>query len=413
MIYESIKMVFKVFKTNKMRTFLTMLGIIIGIFSITVIFTISSATQDSLKNQLSFLTDSTMINVSITGTYDEESGKYLINIPSSEMQKLSENENIESVTETFSTDYAELNKLLDTDTSMWYSYGCASVDDVYFANIFKTYSYTYGIEMIEGRTFTKMDSENKMPFCIISTEIASIVFGRTEDVVGETITMNDTEFKIIGLYTATEEYIERTAFVLTSYVKEHWEAQDENYVINITSTDVREEVTELVNEKLQEYLNSNEYYIDQDYSSYEDEINSIFGVIELIFGGIAGLSLLVGGIGIMNIMLVSVNERIKEIGIRMALGANSGNIKLQFLIESVMITILSGILGMLLAALVAFGANKFIANSQFADSGLKFVINFQTAFKTTIFCGIIGIVFGVYPANKASKLNPVDALRYE
>ena len=113
----------------------------------------------------------------------------------------------------------------------------------------------------------------------------------------------------------------------------------------------------------------------------------------------------------MNIMLVSVNERIKEIGIRMALGANSGNIKMQFLIEGVMLTLISGVIGMLLASGAISIANSFIASlEQFKDSGFELGVNISVMIKTVLFCGVIGIIFGLYPAKKAAELNPIDAL---
>ena len=155
MIYESIKMVFKVFRTNKLRTFLTMLGIIIGIFSITIIFAISTATQNSLTSQLSFLEDTSKIRVSISGTYDEETGKSIINIPSSEIFCLEEDENIKAVNELVTYEYKELNKVLekesDEESVNWVSYNCQAIN--YSALDFS--SNKSNMTLTEGRTFNK------------------------------------------------------------------------------------------------------------------------------------------------------------------------------------------------------------------------------------------------------------------
>jgi putative ABC transport system permease protein len=208
----------------------------------------------------------------------------------------------------------------ENNSSMsWLDYTCKAIN----YNAFDYWENALEMEIVDGRIFSKKDDVNKMPFCIISNTIAEKVLGRTDDVIGETITINDVDFEVIGLYSAKESYYETFAFVLNSYSKEHFGSDvgssSITYKIIPTSPDLRDEVVETVNNKLLEYLNSDEFYIEEDYTSYEEEVSSIFGIIELVFGGIAGLSLLVGGIGIMNIMLVSVNERIKEIGIRMAL----------------------------------------------------------------------------------------------
>ena len=130
----------------------------------------------------------------------------------------------------------------------------------------------------------------------------------------------------------------------------------------------------------------------------------------MVFAGIAGLSIVVGGIGIMNIMLVSVSERIKETGIRMALGAKNRDIIIQFLIEGIMITILSGIIGIMLASGATSIINLIVASF---DYEFTLIINFMTMVKIIFFCGIIGIIFGIYPAIKAGRLDPVEALKYE
>ena len=155
--------------------------------------------------------------------------------------------------------------------------------------------------------------------------------------------INGYEFKIIGVFSGENYNYGYFTFVLNSCVSGYFKSDNQaiSFHVEASSYENREEAVNLIKSTLSQYLSNNEYYISQNYGNFLDEINSVFGIIELVFGGIAGLSLLVGGIGIMNIMLVSVNERIKEIGIRMALGATEGNIKLQFLIEGIILTLLS------------------------------------------------------------------------
>lgn len=405
MIYESIKMVFKVFKTNKLRTFLTMLGIIIGIFAITIIFAISSATKESVYSELSDL-DFSSINVSIYGTYVDD--KMVINFPKSEMYDLRKEDCIKSISETATYSYKELEKRIHSDEEgeMWNYSNTIGVGYDYLSS--------QNLKLISGRMFTKMDEDNRMPFCIINENVALEMLDST-DVIGEELTINGYKFKVIGIVeSSSQSFSDYNTYVLNSYAEGYFtsdNSQGMSFYIVPKSQEYREEAVSLIKEKLSEYLSSDEYYVSEDASMYLDEINSVFGIIELVFAGIAGLSLVVGGIGIMNIMLVSVNERIKEIGIRMALGANSGNIKVQFLIEGVALTLISGIIGMILASGAIYLVNMAIANFTEYDLALK--VDFMVMIKTVIFCGVIGIVFGLYPAKKASELNPIEALRYE
>lgn len=411
MIYESIKMVFKVFKTNKMRTFLTMLGIIIGIFSITIIFAISSATNESISKSLSSF-DTSMIQVFVYGTFIDD--EQVISIPSYEISNLKNEDCIEAVLENKNYTYKEMEKKFEKQDGMVEIPQCTGVN----------YEYLNNLKITEGRKFTKLDDDNRMPFCIVQESAAETILGRTDNLIGETIKINNYDFEIIGTFSESIQsmfsYAGKTVYVLNSFAKDHFQESGNSmgglsFNVKPISSDVRDEAEEVVRNKLLEYMDSDEFQVVGNYSeAIANEAKTITGIIELVFAGIAGLSLVVGGIGIMNIMLVSVNERIKEIGIRMALGANSGNIKMQFLIEGVMLTLISGIIGMILASGAISIVNSFISSmEQFKDSGFALGVNLSVMIKTVLFCGVIGIIFGLYPAKKAAELNPIDALRYE
>ena len=184
------------------------------------------------------------------------------------------------------------------------------------------------------------------------------------------------------------------------------------YSIKVNNPDDIPEIKGVLNNIFSEYVIGDKYAVDSaDLEEALKEINSAMNLIELVFVGIASLSIIVGGIGIMNIMLVSVSERIKETGVRIALGARNIDIIIQFLIEGIMIMIFSGIIGLALAYLVTIVANNIIAAN--TDYPFKLIINFMTCIYIVIFCGVLGIVFGIYPAIKAGKLDPVEALKYE
>lgn len=420
MLYESIKMVLKVFKTNKLRTFLTMLGIIIGIFSITIIFTISDATKESVYNELSEFDTSTIelqFNLYNMGYFGQNTS---INayIPRDELMKLkSTSQNISALSRKANIEFPEYTNIIDStsqDNSMNYSQRTEflAVDPDYFEINEKLKN-----KLLEGRFFSDIDDKNAMPFCIIRQDVAQTLLGTTENLIGRTINVDKHEMEIIGVMDVNTDmysidYIS-DIYILGSYVERYYDSipQNMSYQFKPENMEVRDLAVEDIKKVLNEYLKESDYYIQDYYASIIEQSTTILDIISLVFLGIASLSILVGGIGIMNIMLVSVNERIKEIGIRIALGAKGYHILIQFLMEGIFLTLFSGIIGIVLAILATNGANSFMIANNYTSFTLK--VNLGVMMNTILFCGIIGIVFGIYPAKKASKMNPVEALRYE
>lgn len=420
MLYESIKMVLKVFKTNKLRTFLTMLGIIIGIFSIAVIFTISDATKQSVYDELSAFDTSTIelqFNLYELG-YNGQNSSINAYIPYQELSKLkTTSNNISALSRTSNIQFPEYTDIININSQddmmpIMSRTEFLAVDSDYFEIRDKLKD-----KLIEGRLFSNIDDKNAMPFCIIRQDTAETLLGTSVDLIGRNIYVNRHEMEIIGVMDSnvdmySMDYI-ADIYILSSYAERYYEDVSSNtqYQFKPANMEVRDLAVQDIKEVLNEYLKESDYYIQDSYSSYLEQSTTILDIISLVFLGIASLSILVGGIGIMNIMLVSVNERIKEIGIRIALGAKGYHIMVQFLMEGILLTLFSGIIGIGLAILATNVANSYMVANNFTSFTLK--VNLRVMMYTILFCGFIGIIFGIYPARKASKMNPVEALRYE
>ena len=420
MIFESIKMVLKVFKTNKLRTFLTMLGIIIGIFSIAIIFTISDATKESVYNELSQFDTSTielqfnLYNLGYTG-FNASLNSY---IPREEILKLKEtSKNISAISRKMYINFPEYIDKINADSQFASLQSSQRTEFLAIDPDYFEINEKQKEKLIEGRLFSEIDDINHMPFCIIRKDTAEKLIGTSKNLIGKKIYVDNHEMQIIGVMDKnddmyTMDYI-ADIYILGSYVNNNYDTVpvNSNYMFKPTSMETRGLAVEDIKNVLNEYLKESDYYIQDSYASVIEQSSTILDIISLVFLGIASLSILVGGIGIMNIMLVSVNERIKEIGIRMALGAKGYHILIQFLLEGILLTIFSGIIGIILAIAATHGVNSYMAANNYTSLVLK--VNFHVMLNTILFCGFIGILFGIYPARKASKMNPVEALRYE
>ncbi len=411
MIWESIKIVLKELRLNKMRTFLTMLGIIVGIFSITIIFALSTATKDFMNNALSSIsTELTVFDIHDVNSIESD----LIDKDLSEYYKTSSMVNKMGKATTFL--YDEYDKILEVVNAQeeWSNPGLyMGVDENYFD---LNSSIISAKNLIDGRLLSKKDIISRMPYIVLREDTAMNIFGRV-NVVGEMVNINNSEFEVIGVLQYDENGLFSgeiaNVYVSYYYAKSYMKTNGSiMYYFSAKKNEYTSDIKTQVKRILNEYISSDNYYIySTDMDMLMGEVESIVGIIELVFTGIASLSILVGGIGIMNIMLVSVSERIKETGIRMVLGARSRDIIFQFLIEGIMLTLFSGIIGIVMAWLVTSGANTLIREYTTYDFVLS--VDILTVIKIIVFCGVIGIVFGFYPAIKAGRLDPVEALKYE
>ena len=391
---ETVKMAFKAIWGNKVRSFLTMLGVIIGVMSVTVLMAIGQGTTSSVTDSISSM-GTNMISVTIqtrrfgfgmNKSSRSSSAKGTVILKAEDVLALKDNEYIQYVSPTVSGSLTV--KAGSTNTT-------ASIMGVYpdYANIVST-------ELASGRYIIDADVENRSAVCVIGPDLAEDLFGNT-NVVGNTLHVNGRMFKIVGVldgtsstlvlpFTLAQRMLEATS--ITSF-----------YVSATDSTVVSAAQTAVERFLYKKYQDDSTYSI-MNQEEMLAAMEETAGTLSLMLGGIAGISLLVGGIGIMNIMLVSVTERTREIGIRKAIGAKRRNILLQFLIESVVLSGMGGLLGLVLGYGLMHMLENYLGMSVAASAGVA-----QLAMGFSMF---VGVVFGLYPANKASKLKPIDALHY-
>lgn len=373
---------------NKVRSFLTMLGIIIGISSVIVLVGMGQGTQKQIADQIDKL-GTNLITISITGNRTKT-------ITDSELKNLTTKPGIKNIAPTLS---GNVNLKANTQTTT------TSLEGVVPA-----YSEVRKIGVMQGRFITENDIEQRSYVAVIGSDTANTLFNST-NVTGETVYVNGIKFTIAGVLEAqgsssngssddriiiplsTAERLLQDTNVKTFYV----EAQNKDKI------DIAMGYLELFLNK--KYNNNTNSYRIFDQTSLLETANSTNAQLTTMLGGTAAISLIVGGIGIMNIMLVSVIERTREIGIRKAIGAKRSTILAQFLIEASVISGIGGLLGVGFGYLASYVAQNFFNTAVSISNNIVLL--------AVIFSLAVGIIFGIYPASKASKLNPIDALRFE
>ena len=415
-ILENIKIAFSGLLLNKMRSFLTMLGIIIGISSVIAIVTIGKALSDSVEQGFSQIGNTT-IEVSVRPKDDFEDITSDDMIPRSEIERFKElnPDKIDSVTINGSIVSGTIKDERKTSNVRIYptTPGAKSV---------------FSIKMLSGSFLSDEDEEKSKEVAVISDKVVEDIYNdKIEDALGSEIEVDTGDslrvYRVIGIYKyepmsmgvfGGQSENDPTSLYIPLEVgnKQLSSGEDtDRYMHFMLSAKDREELSDLEKE-VEKFFNEgilkdreNVEVKANSVESFASQVNQTMGTIKLAIGGIAAISLLVGGIGVMNILLVSVTERTREIGIRKALGATNKDIRLQFIIESIIICIIGGVIGILLGTVLGYGASILLKAKTLPSIGSIIVaVGFSMA---------IGIFFGYYPANKAAKLDPIDALRYE
>ena len=406
---ENIRLAVTSLRRNKLRSFLTMLGIIIGIGSVIAISSIGSAVTRTVNESLSAMSTKS-IDISIA--------------PKSENSTISSYDNISETMvsafkKQFGDDIQDVAYSTSPTTGEVQSLKPKSVSIVGANGGYLNYMQ---LKIVKGHNFTDEEAAATRPIVIIPSSLAKSVFGH-QDPVGQTLTVNgiDGEFTcpVVGVYKQGSKDFMGGAFYDSSpmiYIP----AQAANALTSSDNTGYSEIIvtldqyadTESLSRTIKTWFNRH-YYADNPEAKVEttniekqaNEVNSQMNKLSLGIALIAGISLLVGGIGVMNIMLVSVTERTREIGIRKALGASNRDIRFQFSVEAIIICFVGGLLGIALGAAIGAAGGHFLHIAVYPTPSSVCV--------AVLFSMAIGLFFGAYPANKAAKLNPIDALRYE
>lgn len=399
-----VRISWKAIVLNKLRTLLTMLGIIIGVAAVITMLAIGEGSKESIKTSISAM-GSNMLTIRPGA---EMRGGVRMSAADSQSLTLSDLEKLKT-----EVTYAEnFSPLVNSSAQL-----------VFGSNNWP--SSIYGVDLSyldvrvwdteDGTMFTEDDVKKYSKVAVIGKTVQENLFTNNEDPLGKTIRVGNIPFKVIGVLSKKGENTfgqDQDDVILAPYTAVMKRILATTYLQSVVASAKSEDLAEPAVEQIEETLRSahNIKSGDDDFNVFsQQELISTFSstseMLTILLVAVAAISLLIGGIGIMNIMYVSVKERTREIGLRMAVGAKGKDILIQFLIESIMISFTGGLLGIFLGLLATYLVSVF-AGWPVTVTSLSIIISFAV-------CTLTGIFFGWYPARKASSLDPITALRYE
>ncbi len=399
------KIALKAIYNNKTRSLLTMLGIIIGIASVIAMLGFGQGTQEQITSEISSM-GSNMIMISPGG--ERRAGQRM---DASSMQTL-KMEDYESIRNNcphvtyVSPSVSSSGQLVAGNNNYPASVTGCSPD----------YLQIRQLEMAEGEMFTEQDVKTAAKVCILGKTIVDNLFPN-EDPIGKMIRVNKIPYQVVGVLVSkgtNSMGMDQDEIVLAPFTTVMKRMLSQTHLSGIQCSAITEADTQLAMNEIEDVLRSNHRLKDGDENNFTmnsmqeimETMSTVTGLMTMLLAAIAGISLVVGGIGIMNIMYVSVTERTKEIGLRMSVGARGIDILSQFLIEAVLICLTGGIIGIILGYGLGALVEMFVDNITVSISTSSVALSFGV-------CVLIGMFFGWYPAKKAANLDPIEALRYE
>ncbi len=384
------------FKRNKVRTFLTSLGITIGVLSVVMLIALGLGLKNYLKETFENLGANMIIIMPGSGFGGEGAGfagAFVggIDFDEKDVSSLMRIANVKYTVPVFFK-----SSLVKSGSNEEYLYVEGVSSDLF--ELMNT-------ELIEGEVFSKSDVQARAKVAVIGERAAVNLFGGVEDVVGRTVRFDNLRFKIIGVIENTGDREQDNSIIIpykTTFGSMNPDKTFWTIYLGVEDEDNVEAVKAKAEEVLSKRYEEDDFSV-TDQSELLSTVNQIFNVVNGVLIAIGSISLIVGGIGIMNIMYATVTERTKEVGIRRAVGATERDILLQFLTESVILSVFGGLLGLLLATLIVLGIRTVFPAA----------INLLAVIITFVVSSAIGIFFGVFPARRAAKLPPIEAIRYE
>ncbi|MCL2121988.1 MAG: ABC transporter permease [Clostridiales bacterium] len=388
-VFQALKMGFSGILSNKLRSILTMLGIIIGVAAVIVLVSLATGTTQSITDRISSM-GTNLLTVNIRGRGNEGS------LTEEELNRWREKDGIQYLAPVMN---ASLEVKAGTNSSNANLIG--SNDDYLMMN---------SLNLDYGRSLADMDLFARTHVALIGSEIAETLY-EGDDPLGKNIKLRGNNFTVIGVLESAGSSMfgsndTRVIIPFTTAQRLEQQARINQVSIGVSTAEQVAEIKAYLEGELLDKYGSSDYFSIFDQTELLSTLEETTAMLAILVGCIAGISLLVGGIGIMNIMLVSVTERTREIGIRKAIGAKRRDILSQFLIESIVISCVGGLIGVGAGVGITKAAGALVAS-------LSGNVSFNVVTIAFGFSVAIGVVFGVYPANKAAGLNPIDALRYQ